>query len=68
MPGAGTELALNGSRLGIIDGTDFASAYFRIWLGDAPIDTRLRDQLLGCDRRDVENAQAAAPPVEHGPS
>jgi hypothetical protein len=62
VPGAGTELALNGNRLGVIDGADFASAYFRIWLGDTPIDTRLRDQLLGCDRRDWGNEQA----VERG--
>jgi hypothetical protein len=48
VPGSGTELALNGTRLGVIDGADFAAAYFRIWLGDMPIDTRLRDQLLGC--------------------
>ncbi len=66
VPGAGTELALNGNRLGVVKGTDFAAAYFRIWLGDTPIDTRLRDQLLGCDRRDVEDKQAAAPRVEPG--
>ena len=66
VPGAGTELALNGNRLGVVDGADFAAAYFRIWLGDTPIDTRLRDQLLGCDRRDSENKQAAAPRGEHG--
>jgi hypothetical protein len=68
VPGAGTELALNGSRLGIIDGADFAAAYFRIWLGDTPIDTRLRDQLLGCARRNSGNEQAAAPHAEHGVS
>jgi len=48
VPGVGTELALNGGRLGIIEGADFAEAYFRIWLGADPIDTALRDQLLGC--------------------
>ena len=48
VPGLGTELALNSGRLGIIEGADFAEAYFRIWLGDDPIDTGLRDQLLGC--------------------
>lgn len=64
VPGAGTELALNGNPLGVIDGADFAAAYFRIWLGNHPIDTRLRDQLLGCDRGDFENKQAAAPPVK----
>jgi hypothetical protein len=64
VPGVGTELALNGSRLGIIDGADFASAYFRIWLGDTPIDARLRDQLLRCDRRDSGNEQAAVRAVD----
>jgi hypothetical protein len=46
VPGVGTELALNGNRLGVVDGADFAAAYFRIWLGDSPIDSRLRNQLL----------------------
>jgi len=50
LPGVGTQLALNGAELGVIDGADFARAYFRIWLGDDPIDPRLRDQLLGCER------------------
>ena len=66
VPGSGTELALNGTRLGVIDGADFAAAYFRIWLGDTPIDTQLRDQLLGCVRRNSGNKQAAAPRAEHG--
>jgi hypothetical protein len=48
VPGSGTELALNGNRLGIVEGADFAAAYFRIWLGDKPIDSPLRDQLLEC--------------------
>ena len=30
VPGAGTELALNGNRLGVVEGADFAAAYFRI--------------------------------------
>jgi hypothetical protein len=64
VPGVGTELALNGSRLGVVEGADFAAAYFRIWLGDTPIDRRLRDQLLGCDRHDFENGQAAARAIE----
>jgi len=66
VPGTGTELALNGTRLGVIAGADFAAAYFRIWLGDTPIDTRLRDQLLGCARRNSGNKRAAAPRAEHG--
>ena len=50
VPGLGTELALNGRSKGIIPGADFAAAYFRIWLGDQPIDTALRDQLLACSK------------------
>jgi hypothetical protein len=52
IPGVGTELALNDARIGVVEGADFAAAYFRIWLGDHPVDTRLRDQLLGCASRD----------------
>jgi hypothetical protein len=47
LPGAGTELAHNGRRLVVIEGEDFARAYFSIWLGDRPIDGGLRDALLG---------------------
>jgi hypothetical protein len=50
VPGLGTELALNGRSKGIIPGTDFAAAYFRIWLGDQPIDTALREHLLACSK------------------
>ena len=30
LPGVGTELALNGERKGIVEGADFAAAYFAI--------------------------------------
>jgi hypothetical protein len=46
IPGKGTELAKNGVRLAVVPGDEFAEAYFRIWLGDASIDRKLRDQLL----------------------
>jgi len=46
LPGRGTELAKNGEPLGVIEGADFAAAYFAIWLGDASIDEPLRRQLL----------------------
>lgn len=48
VPGRGTELALNGQPRVVIPGADFAAAYFRIWLGERPIDTAFRDQLLEC--------------------
>jgi hypothetical protein len=47
VPGKGTTLRFNGSPLVSIPGHDFASAYFRIWLGDDPISKSMRDTLLG---------------------
>ncbi len=46
LPGRGTELALNGTPLIIIEGADFAAAYFGIWLGREPIDETLKSDLL----------------------
>jgi hypothetical protein len=46
LPGTGTELTLNGRRLALIEGADFARAYFAIWLGHRPLDEPLRDRLL----------------------
>lgn len=48
VPGRGTELTLNGKSLGVIEGPDFAAAYFSIWFGSKPIDASLKQQLLGC--------------------
>jgi hypothetical protein len=53
VPGIGTELALNDEQLGIVEGADFGAAYFRIWLGDHPLDVGLRDQLLSCSSPDA---------------
>ena len=47
LPGQGTELSLNGQRLGVIDGDDFAAALFAIWLGPKPIDRSFKKALLG---------------------
>jgi hypothetical protein len=46
LPGVGTELALNGEPLGLVEGAEFAAAMFSIWLGDSPIDESLKKQLL----------------------
>ena len=46
LPGVGTELALNGTPLGTVEGADFAAAYFAIWLGPKPISESLKSQLL----------------------
>ena len=47
VPGRGTELTYNGRPLALIEGADFARAYFAIWLGPEPIDAGLREDLLG---------------------
>jgi hypothetical protein len=46
VPGIGTEFALNGEALDLIEGAEFSSALFGIWLGDQPFDASLREQLL----------------------
>ena len=47
IPGRGTELALNGKTKGIIEGADFASALFAMWLGEFPMNKPFKEQLLG---------------------
>ena len=46
IPDEGTTLSLNGESLGLIPGEDFAQAVFAIWLGENPIDSKFRKQLL----------------------
>jgi hypothetical protein len=46
LPRVGTELALNGSPLGRVEGADFAAALFSIWLGDEPFSESMKEQLL----------------------
>jgi hypothetical protein len=46
IPGIGTELALNGRRLGVVEGADFSAALFAIWIGEESLDESLRRQLL----------------------
>jgi hypothetical protein len=49
LPGVGTELALNGRAMGIIEGADFAAAIFSLWLGENPYDRQFKNALLGLD-------------------
>jgi len=46
-PGKGTELSLNGEVKGLIEGADFASALFSIWLGPVPVSKSAKAGLLG---------------------
>jgi hypothetical protein len=47
VPGIGTELSLNGEPRGVIDGAEFASVLFSVWIGQNPIDKGFKRQILG---------------------
>lgn len=47
IPGKGTVLALNDKPIGTIEGADFASAIYAMWLGQDPMNKSFRKQLLG---------------------
>lgn len=46
IPGQGTSFVFNGQLQQVIEGADFASAFFSIWIGKKPIDKKLRKQML----------------------
>lgn len=54
LPGEGTELALNGERLGWVDGSDFAGAYYQIWFGDRPLSKRFKREVLAGNTGSVD--------------
>jgi hypothetical protein len=47
LPGIGTRITVNGVARLTISGDDFNRALLRIWLGDHPVDGRLKRALLG---------------------
>ncbi len=47
IPGQGVQMKVDGRVLGVIPGDDFASVFFRIWLGPRPPNRGLRTGLLG---------------------
>ena len=47
LPGIGTRFTINGIPRLTIPGADFNRAMLRIWLGDRPVDGRLKSALLG---------------------
>ena len=47
LPGTGTRVTINGVNKGIIDGQDFSTALFNVWLGQNPVTDSLKDDLLG---------------------
>jgi hypothetical protein len=47
LPGIGTRVSVNGVTRLTIPGEDFNRALLRIWLGERPVDGRLKRVLLG---------------------
>jgi hypothetical protein len=47
IPGRGTELALNGEPIGMVEGADFAAAIYAMWLGEKPMNKSFKRQLMG---------------------
>jgi hypothetical protein len=46
LPGKGTTVALNGNSKVLVEGNDFAHAYFGIWLGSMALNDGLKQALL----------------------
>ncbi len=57
-PQTGTALQFNGRTLEVIDGSDFAEAYFGIWLDDDAISDSLRKKVLASDGEAGEGSNA----------
>jgi len=47
LPGKGTRVSINGEEKLTLPGEDFFRALLRIWIGNRPVDGRLRDSMLG---------------------
>lgn len=45
-PATGTVVTIKGQKKGTIPGADFSEALLKIWLGDHPVDSGLKDKLL----------------------
>jgi hypothetical protein len=47
LPGQGTRVVINGTERGVIPGADFNRALLKIWLGESPVTSSLKEDLLG---------------------
>lgn len=50
IPNIGTQVKINGQLRGTIKGSDFAHAFFSIWIGEKPVDKNIKMILLGKGR------------------
>lgn len=54
LPGQGTTVELNGVVQGVVPGQDFGRAFFAIWVGDKPVDLRMKTILLGKTKQTID--------------
>jgi hypothetical protein len=47
LPGRGTEISFNNVTIGTIEGAAFNAALLKVWLGNKPVQERLKKKLLG---------------------
>lgn len=47
IPGKGTTVVVNNKKMGTVKGDDFFTAVLKIWLGDQPADSDLKNAMLG---------------------
>ena len=47
LPGEGTRVTINGQAKGTIPGADFNKALLKVWLGNSPVDSKLKEAMLG---------------------
>ena len=47
LPGVGTRVSIDGDEKITIPGRDFHQALMKVWLGERPVDGRLKDAMLG---------------------
>jgi len=52
IPTTGTLVYINKNKVGTIEDDDFFNALLKVWLGDKPADTRLKNAMLGIDSED----------------
>lgn len=50
LPGEGTRVSINGEPRGTIAGTDFNLALLKIWVGERPVTSALKNAMLGVDK------------------
>ncbi len=49
IPTTGTHIVINGKSQGIVEGDNFFIALLKIWLGDEPADSDLKEAMLGSE-------------------